>query len=60
MKFKYEQMNDVMRLLKEFSIVPSMQRFEMDCCIGFSVRRGDSERLRTAFENLRTVEIGKQ
>jgi len=51
-KFKYEQMNDVMRILKENAITPKRQQFDMECCIEFSVRQRDSERVRQAFDRL--------
>ena len=57
--FRYEQMNDVMRILKENSLAPKRQQFEMECLIEFTVRQGNSNRVRQAFENLRTVTIEK-
>lgn len=57
--FKYEQMNDVMRIVKDFGLTLTKQRFEMECEVEFSVRQSNSERVRQAFENLRTVSIEK-
>ncbi|MBO4587368.1 MAG: YigZ family protein [Bacteroidales bacterium] len=57
--FKYEQMNDVMRIVKDFGLTLTKQRFEMECEVEFSVRQSNSERVRQAFENLRTVNIEK-
>ena len=59
-KFKYEQMNDVMRILKEFKITPKRQLFEMDCEIEFAVRQANSDMVFQAFQNLRTVNIEKK
>lgn len=53
--FKYEQMNDVMRIVKDYGLTLTKQRFEMECEVEFSVRQSNSERVRQAFENLRTV-----
>ena len=55
--FKYEQMNDVMRIVKDYGLTLTKQRFEMECEVEFSVRQSNSERVRQAFENLRTVNI---
>ena len=57
--FKYEQMNDVMRIVKDYGLTLTKQRFEMECEVEFSVRQSNSERVRQAFENLRTVSIEK-
>lgn len=56
-KFKYEQMNDVMKIVKDYGLTLKKQVFEMECSIEFAVRQGNSERVRKAFENLRTVNI---
>ena len=56
-KFKYEQMNDVMKIVKDYGLTLKKQLFEMECSIEFAVRQGNSERVRKAFENLRTVSI---
>ena len=56
-RFKYELMNDVMRLLKENSLSPRRQQFDMQCIIEFAVRQRDSERVRKSFERLAGCEI---
>ena len=58
-KFKYEQMNDVMRIMKDYGLATRRQQFDLECQIDFAVRQRDSERVRLAFENLRTVIIEK-
>ena len=58
-KFKYEQMNYVMRIVKDYGLTLTKQQFEMECEVEFGVRQSNSERVRMAFENLRTVIIEK-
>jgi uncharacterized YigZ family protein len=55
--FQYEQMNDVMRILKQFDLVPCHQQFDLQCSLEFSVRRSLSVQVCDAFINLRTVRI---
>lgn len=55
--FKYEAMNDVMRILKEFDLKPLNQQFDLDCTLEVAVRQSLSVRLYDAVANLRTVKI---
>ena len=55
--FRYETMNDVMRILKDFDLKPENQRYDMDCSLEVSVRQSHSVRLYDAVANLRTVTI---
>ena len=56
-RFEWPQMNDVMRILKDNGLAPKDQLYDERCEIVFSVRKSMSERVKKAFENLRTVEI---
>ena len=57
LSFKYETMNDVMRILKDFDLKPLNQRFDLDCSLEVSVRQSLSVRLYDAVRDLRTVGI---
>ena len=57
LSFKYETMNDVMRILKDFDLKPLNQRFDLDCTLEVSVRQSLSVRLYDAVRDLRTVGI---
>ncbi len=57
LSFKYEAMNDVMRILKDFDLKPLNQQFDLDCTLEVSVRQSLSVRLYDAVRDLRTVAI---
>lgn len=57
LRFKYEAMNDVMRLLKDFDIKPMGQQFDLECSLEVLVRQSLSVRLYDALHDLRTVDI---
>lgn len=57
LSFKYETMNDVMRILKDFDLKPLNQRFDLDCSLEVSVRQSLSVRLYDTVRDLRTVGI---
>ena len=55
--FEYAAMNDVMRIVKDFGLVPTNQDFNLDCRLDLSVRQSQSNRLYDAVAQLRTVKI---
>lgn len=55
--FEYAAMNDVMRIVKDFGLVPTNQDFNLDCRLDLSVRQSQSNRLYDAVAQLRTVRI---
>ena len=57
LSFKYEAMNDVMRILKDFDLKPLNQQFDLDCTLEVSVRQSLSVRLYDVVRDLRTVAI---
>ncbi len=57
LRFKYEAMNDVMRLLKDLDFKPLNQQFDLECSLEVLVRQSLSVRLYDALRDLRTVDI---
>ena len=57
LRFKYEAMNYVMRLLKDFDLKPMGQQFDLECSLEVLVRQSLSVRLYDALRDLRTVDI---
>lgn len=47
--FKYPQMNDVMRLVKEFNLKVINTDFQMECSLIFAVRRNEKDKALDAF-----------
>jgi uncharacterized YigZ family protein len=57
LKFTYEQMNRVMRILKDEGLQQKEHRFDLDCSLVFSVRRRESPRVYEAFSQVPGVKI---
>ena len=57
LQFEYALMNDVMRIIKEFGLVPRNQNFNLDCRLDVEVRQSQSVRFYDAIANLRAVRI---
>ena len=55
--FKYEAMNDVMRILKDFDLKPENPCYDMDCTLEVSVRQSLAVRFYDTVANLRVVKI---
>ncbi|MBQ8703115.1 MAG: YigZ family protein [Bacteroidales bacterium] len=55
--FKYETMNDVMRILKDFDLKPLNPVYNLDCMLEVAIRQSESVRFYDAVADLRTVEI---
>jgi uncharacterized YigZ family protein len=56
-KFAYEHMNHVMRILKEEELDQIDQDFHLTCSIDFSVRSSRADYVVTRFNDLRMVEL---
>ncbi|MFA5588996.1 MAG: YigZ family protein [Mariniphaga sp.] len=57
LKFSYNEMNDVMQIIKQENLNVLNTRFELDCELDFSVRKSESERIREVFEKFYGVDI---
>ena len=55
--FEYALMNDVMRIIKDFGLVPQAQDFNLDCRLEVEVRQSESVRLYDTVDKLRGVKI---
>lgn len=55
--FEYEYLDKVMRIIKEKSLEIISQKMELNCEYVVSVRRKDAEIVKTAFENLRCLQL---
>lgn len=55
--FEYALMNDVMRLIKDYGLVPQNQDFNLDCTLEIEVRQSQSVRFYDAARKIRGVEI---
>lgn len=59
LKFNYDVMNAVQRIIKEKNIVIVSQKLEMDCEYVISVRKNDADMVVSVFDSLYKVEIKK-
>ena len=57
LKFGYEMMNAVQRIIKEKNIEIINQKLEMDCEYTISVRKNDAQMIFSVFDNLYKVDI---
>lgn len=57
LKFTYQQMNDVMQVIKQENLNISDTRFELDCQVDMAVRKSEAARVKKLFQPLRGVEI---
>ena len=55
--FKYPQMNDVMRLVKEFNLVVINTDFQIECKLIFAVAKSKAENVKSAFKNNHKITI---
>lgn len=55
--FEYALMNDVMRVIKEYGLVPLNQDFNLDCRLDIEVRQSASVRLYDTLSKLRGLTI---
>ena len=54
-KFEYKYMNDIMKLLKDLHITPSMQESGLDCEMKVEVKLNDQPRFRDMLKNIATL-----
>lgn len=57
LEFEYALMNDVMRVIKDFSLVPKNQIFHLNCSLEISVRKSVSVRLYDTLLKIRGLVI---
>lgn len=59
LKFGYQNMNKVMRVIKEKNLAIISQKMEMDCAIVISTRKKNAPAVLEAFENLYEIKINQ-
>ena len=57
LQFTYEQMNSVMKILKDNNLPQCNQKFELDCSLDFSVRQAESTRVCDEILKLKEVKL---
>lgn len=57
LRFAYETLNDVMRILKDFGLKPLDPVYDMQCTLWVEVRQSNSVRFYDVVAGLRTVQI---
>jgi len=55
--FRYEDMNQLMRIVKEHSLNVVNQNFEMNCKLTFSIRNSQSKKIQSIFEHYHTLTL---
>lgn len=56
-EFSYEQMNSVMKLIKDYNIFQSNQKFDLNCSLNIKINIADSEPIVQAFNKINGVKI---
>lgn len=57
--FTYNQLNDVMQIIKQENLTVTNTRFEIKCRLWFSVRTSEEEKIKNIFDHFYGVEISK-
>lgn len=57
LNFEYRDINKIMRVIKEEKLNLHSQKMEMSCEFLVSVRKSETQKAKTAFENLRCVKL---
>ncbi|MDA3905946.1 MAG: YigZ family protein [Bacteroidales bacterium] len=57
LEFSYQDMNTIMKILKDEDISPLSTDFQIDCKLQFKVRKQDSARLYDKFKAIHTLKI---
>ena len=55
--FPYELMSEISRIIKEFDLTISQQKFEMDCEMMFSIPKEKFDMIKSRFETIYGIEI---
>ncbi|MBM3436955.1 MAG: YigZ family protein [Bacteroidetes bacterium] len=56
-EFEYENMNDVMKIMKGNNIIQQSQNFDIGCSITFAVQKSKSEKVVLALKNIRNLTL---
>lgn len=56
-RFPFEQMNSVMRILKEVGASPRNQQYDMDCSLDFCIRQSLSDKVSNTLDKLSGISL---
>jgi len=56
-EFSYEQMNSVMKLIKDYNIFQSNQKFDLNCSLNIKINIAEAEATTEAFKKIKGVKI---
>ncbi len=59
LQFTYNEMNEVMLIIKQENLNIESTRFEVECSLVFTVRKSEAQRIENIFGELHTVKITK-
>jgi uncharacterized YigZ family protein len=57
LRFDYDYMNEVMKIIKDHSLHQSKQNFGLDCSLNVSVRKKNAETVVTLFKKIKGLEV---
>ena len=55
--FNYDQMNEVMKIIKENNIDILQQKFDNQCCIEFKIRKNESDKIYNDFSKNKDIKL---
>lgn len=57
LEFQYEAMNSVMKILKDYDLPQSNQKFELECELEFAVRKAEAEAVISLLKPIQSVKL---
>lgn len=55
--YQYTEMNEVMKILKDYKLKPSQQIFDLECRLEFQVRKGESDIIYEKISKIKNLNI---
>lgn len=55
--YQYTEMNEVMKILKDYKLKPSQQIFDLECRLEFQVRKGESDIIYEKISKIKNLSI---
>lgn len=57
LEFQYDAMNSVMKILKDYDLPQSNQKFELECELEFAVRKSEAESVIALLKQIQSVQV---